>query len=1041
MNIGDGSKVNFNTSVILEAIQGKTGEIRIDCPITPLPEVAPVLNRSALRRLQEQTTPENISLYRSVFRGRVDVVPKYWKSTRDGKSNYSPICDNEWVDGVCNKKNSGCGGCGKCKNTAHTPLTDALIDTHIAGGHILGVYPLLQGNTCHFIAADFDRHKPEDPDPFVEVKRYLDACYIKDIPAYVLKSKSGNGYHVYIFFSEAVPAWKARAMAFFLLGEAGVIGNDVELSTFDRLFPNQARHSGKGLGNLISLPFQGAAGHRGNTLLLDPGTDYIKPYQDQWEALRILSMTPLAVLDAFINEWDLEEEDPPKREKSDSQGPIREERFTSDFSMVKDGCKFIEHCCEDAGSLKEPEWYAFLSIVGRCKNGRELAHKHSEAHPSYNYAETESKLEHALNDTGPHRCETIKSKINDKFCKNCSSLGRITSPITLGEDIPIDEGQIVDDAMAWIEATDDNRAIIKGWLDKVKGLESIDIDIVKNAVQKKTGAKISNLNRNLKNRQKRDKVAELKKKREKVSTERAWSGIREITYEPTATGVCCHEVSEALKNHPEGLIYRFAGDLVKIINRQPATVRMIKKIHDKGGNYPSMPVLSHLGTETLCHEVEKVAICQIANAESDTKEDIPWPKNIMNGVMALTESHEKPLVGIVEHPYVDDDFNPVLTQGYDDRTGLYKAFDINPRLDHFKDAISALLFLNDEVFQDFPFASDLDTIAAISCLLTGMQRKLISDNSGCPGYLFTAPTQSSGKTTLCQLINYILYARPAAAASYSDKDEEMGKLLLGILREGHSCILFDNLPEGSVVESNELAKVITSDAYSNRWLGENRTVTVPCGCLWMMTGNNVSVCGDFNTRFLNVEIDTKEVNPDQRHFKRTDIGAWCEANREKILGACLQIIMNGKDYHNKGLNPSRFPSWDKFVRLPLYKITEIDVADIFQKNKLSDPKIEGQRNFFGAWFDAFSSSPITAKQVLDHCQRKGYTQDNEMAEALVDIFSGGSLPSTRALGKWLAGMKNRFFGDYKLVNGGKGTNREQLKQIVWIVQDINSENN
>ena len=168
-----------------------------------------------------------------------------------------------------------------------------------------------------------------------------------------------------------------------------------------------------------------------------------------------------------------------------------------------------------------------------------------------------------------------------------------------------------------------------------------------------------------------------------------------------------------------------------------------------------------------------------------------------------------------------------------------------------------------------------------------MQRKLIS--GGCPGFGFTAPIQSSGKTALCQAIIYSLHGRPAAATSYSDNDNEMAKHILGILQEGHSAILFDNIAEGSVIESNELAKVITSDTYSNRLLSKNKTITVPCSVLWLMTGNNISVCGDFNTRF---------------------------------------------------------PAWDRFVRLPLHKVSGIDIAEMFQKNKLSDPKIEGQNNFF-----------------------------------------------------------------------------------------------
>jgi hypothetical protein len=609
--------------------------------------------------------------------------------------------------------------------------------------------------------------------------------------------------------------------------------------------------------------------------------------------------------------------------------------------------------------------------------------------------------------------------------------------VPVGAEIRKAPPAAIEDTLQWINDTDDLPVIVNEWLDHITGMSAPDIEAVKGAVQKKTGVKISILNKCLKEKDAEEAKKKAKAREKETSKKRAKMGIREIGYDPTHTGMCCHEASRALRDHPEKKIYRHGGNIVKIANRQPVEIRMVQRAHDQGGKYPPMPTIAQLTKESLCHELEKVAVCQTMDEEGNGK-DMPWPKNILTGIPALTEPHEKPLVGIVEHPYIDDNFKPVLSQGYDDATGLYKVFDVVPNIKSFKNAGDAMVYIVDELLQDFPFSSELDQMAAASCLLTGMQRKLIF--GGCPGYLFTAPVQSSGKTALCQAIIHSLHGRPAAASSFADDDNEMAKHLLGILQEGHSAILFDNLPEGSVVESNELAKAITADTYSNRWLGKNQTATVPSSVLWLMTGNNISVCGDFNTRFLKIELDTKEANPDQRRYKREDIGQWCDDHRGKILGACMKIIMDGAGYSNPDLKPTRFPSWDKFVRLPIYKTTKIDIAEIFQKNKLSDPKIEGQNNFFEAWFNAFGSSATTAKQVLAHCQRvtpeekfSGIGEDNEMAEVMRDIFTGGSLPSTRALGKWLGCMKNRFFGEYKLIHAGTGTSRVQAKRALWVV--------
>jgi len=246
-----------------------------------------------------------INIFKRTFHGRRDVVPKFWQS-KTGSSGYSPLCRNEWKEDVCKKP------CRSCQNADYIPLSDQLILDHFKGNHILGVYPLLKDNTCNFIAGDFDNHSG-DRGALSDVKAFYEVCQVQEIPCYVLRSKSGKGYHTYIFFNKPVPAWKARSVAFALLQEARIIGDDADISSFDRLFPNQDELTGKGLGNLIALPFQGKAGKAGHTLLLDP-SDYTKPYNDQWEALSEIKRIGESDLDSLIDEWDLE----PKKHRTNN---------------------------------------------------------------------------------------------------------------------------------------------------------------------------------------------------------------------------------------------------------------------------------------------------------------------------------------------------------------------------------------------------------------------------------------------------------------------------------------------------------------------------------------------------------------------------------------------------------------------------------------------------------------------------------------------------------------------------------------------------
>jgi len=76
---------------------------------------------------------------------------------------------------------------------------------------VMGVYPLLDDETCWFLAADFDKSTWRE-----DVTAFIETCNRVAVPALVERSRSGNGAHVWFFFSSPVPAATARKMGCYL---------------------------------------------------------------------------------------------------------------------------------------------------------------------------------------------------------------------------------------------------------------------------------------------------------------------------------------------------------------------------------------------------------------------------------------------------------------------------------------------------------------------------------------------------------------------------------------------------------------------------------------------------------------------------------------------------------------------------------------------------------------------------------------------------------------------------------------------------------
>ncbi len=236
---------------------------------------------------------DNIKLFRSLFKGREDVFAVRWEkpassATGEIKSGYMPAVFYDPYLLRVHKMNGGTFQ--NFSQKTFLKLDDEQIQKHLDGTQQIGIYPLLENNTSLFLAADFDKDNWQN-----EAISFLKACNEHGIYAYLERSRSGNGGHVWIFFNEPYPAVRSRKIFISILEHSGAFSLFDKSSSFDRLFPNQDFLSGKGFGNLIALPLFKPTLEKGNSCFIN--LENFDSITDQWNFIRNIQKVTTNLLD------------------------------------------------------------------------------------------------------------------------------------------------------------------------------------------------------------------------------------------------------------------------------------------------------------------------------------------------------------------------------------------------------------------------------------------------------------------------------------------------------------------------------------------------------------------------------------------------------------------------------------------------------------------------------------------------------------------------------------------------------------------------
>lgn len=297
---------------------------------------------------------EKVALFRSLFRGRPDIYARRFESNRTGKSGYQPACAHEWKRGICEKPRIKCVD---CEHRQFLQYSDDVVKHHLMGEEpygksvrpfVAGIYPLLADETCCFLAVDFDKEQW-----MADAAAFIETCCQENIPASLERSRSGNGGHVWIFFSEPISARMARNLGSALMTKTLDRRPEIGLDSFDRFFPNQDTLPRGGIGNLIALPLQKKAREKNHSVFIDTK---LQPYADQWAYLasvqkvervaveRIVQTAHLhaEILPVSLGEGEEEEDAEPWKIRQTKKWPLIDEPLPKRIDVVLANQIFID---------------------------------------------------------------------------------------------------------------------------------------------------------------------------------------------------------------------------------------------------------------------------------------------------------------------------------------------------------------------------------------------------------------------------------------------------------------------------------------------------------------------------------------------------------------------------------------------------------------------------------------------------------------------------------------------------------------------------
>ena len=394
------------------------------------------------------------------------------------------------------------------------------------------------------------------------------------------------------------------------------------------------------------------------------------------------------------------------------------------------------------------------------------------------------------------------------------------------------------------------------------------------------------------------------------------------------------------------------------------------------------------------------------------------------------------LTSIRKYPTISADGQRILDQsGYQWEEKFFLNIDFVLIPMTLQDAIDEI----EKLFGEFPFETSIDKANFYALLIS----PIISPSVGIkPIFYINKATPRTGATKIAKLLSLIIAAEePSETGPLGRDSEEIKKSIGAAASNSTGIVLFDNM-EGNV-KSGEFARYVTSMVYNQRLLGRNdRSLSIYKDTITdVMTGNNVTFSDEMAHRILDIRLNARVPDPQNRTFSIKNPEQYAKTNRVRLLSAIITLVINWQKLQcpytaTIPLRLGGFEAWRDMVGNILESAGVYGFLQHGTERAAGVIDDGGERAFIDWWWEKHGSAKVTVAEI-------GITDVVGSADdaGIVTDLRGANLGDRRkslgkALSRWAGKIYETEAGQVELVRESNGKKAVMYRLVPHVASGL-----